>query len=164
MLRLEKEEFIPSSSSLGKKKSNIFGSVNNSFSELFKVGYDFSLNEELNTFEYNSINADFNFKNISANINFIEETGSMGGSNVLENSIKMNLGDSNFLSFNTRRNRKINLTEYYNFVYEYKNDCLTAGINYNKTFYEDRELKPSENLLFTITLYPLATIEQKVAE
>ncbi len=164
LLRLEKEEFIPSSSSLGKKKSNIFGSVNNSFSEFFKVGYDFSLNEELNTFEYNSINADFNFKNISANINFIEETGSMGGSNVLENSIKMNLGDSNFLSFNTRRNRKINLTEYYNFVYEYKNDCLTAGINYNKTFYEDRELKPSENLLFTITLYPLATIEQKVAE
>ena len=162
--RREKEGFIPSTSSLGKKNSNLFGSINNSFSEVLKIGYDFSLEEDLNTFEYNSINADFNFKNISANVNFIEETGAMGGSNVLENSIKMNLGNNNFLSFNTRRNRKINLTEYYNFIYEYKNDCLTAGIRYNKTFYEDRELKPSENLLFTITLYPLTTIEQKVAE
>ena len=30
-----------------------------------------------------------------------------------------------------------NLTEYYNLVYEYKNDCLTAGVKYNKEYYED---------------------------
>jgi len=47
-------------------------------------------------------------------------------------------------------------------VYEYKNDCLTAAIKYNKTFYEDKDLKPTENLFFTITLFPLTTFEQKV--
>ena len=64
--------------------------------------------------------------------------------------------------FNTRRNRKINLTEYYNLVYEYKNDCLTAGVKYKKTYYEDRDLKPSEDLFFTITLFPITQFEQKI--
>ena len=41
----------------------------------------------------------------------------------------------NNLLFETRQNRKINLTEYYNLIYEYKNDCLVAGITYKKTYY-----------------------------
>ena len=70
--------------------------------------------------------------------------------------------DENYISFNARRNRKINLTEYYDLVYEYKNDCLTAGIKYKKTYYEDRDLKPNEDLLFTITLFPITQYEQKI--
>ena len=31
-------------------------------------------------------------------------------------------------------NKEIDLTEYYDLIYEYKNDCLIAGIKYNKTF------------------------------
>ena len=54
---------------------------------------------------------------------------------------------------------KTDLTEYYNLVYEYKNDCLTAGIKYKKSYYEDRDLKPTENLLFTISLFPITTYE-----
>ena len=64
--------------------------------------------------------------------------------------------------FKTRRNRKISLTEYYDLVYEYQNDCLTAGIKYKKTYYEDKDLKPSENLFFSVTLIPLGTYEQKI--
>ena len=69
------------------------------------------------------------------------------------------IDENNNISFKTRRNRKLNLTEYYDLVYEYKNDCLTAGIKYKKTYYEDRDLIPSENLFFTITLFPLTTYE-----
>ena len=92
-------------------------------------------------------------------ISFIEENGEMGDSNVLENEIVYKFNEQNYFSFNTRRNRKLNLTEYYNLVYEYKNDCLTAGIKYKKSYYEDRDLKPTENLLFTISLFPLTTYE-----
>jgi LPS-assembly protein len=46
-------------------------------------------------------------------------------------------------------------------IYEYKNDCLVAGIKFRKTYYEDRELKPKEDLLFTLTLVPLTTYEHK---
>ena len=48
---------------------------------------------------------------------------------------------------------------YYDLIYEYKNDCLTAGIKYNKTFYQDRDLLPAENFMFSITLFPLTTYE-----
>ena len=66
------------------------------------------------------------------------------------------------LSFSTRRNKKINLTEYYNLSYEYKNDCLTAGVKFNKTFYKDADLTPEENLFFTVTFIPLTTYERTI--
>ena len=72
----------------------------------------------------------------------------MGNSNLFENKTTFNYDKNNVFSFTTRKNRKLNLTEYYDLVYEYKNDCLTAGIRYKKSFYEDRALKPSEDLMF----------------
>ena len=75
---------------------------------------------------------------------------------------KAKFDNNNYFTFNTRRNRKTSLTEYYDLVYEYKNDCLTAGVHYKKTYYSDRDIKPNEDLLFTITLFPLTTFEQKV--
>ena len=84
----------------------------------------------------------------------------MGDSNLIESKVSYIFDDNNSFSYSSRRNRKINLTEYYNLVYEYKNDCLTAGIKYKKSYYEDRDLKPSEDLLFTITLYPMTSFDQ----
>ena len=86
----------------------------------------------------------------------------MGNENLIENNTSYQLDDNNYFTFNTRRNRKLNLTEFYDLVYEYKNDCLTAAIKYKKSFYEDRDLKPTEDLFFSITLFPLTTFEQKV--
>ena len=34
--------------------------------------------------------------------------------------------------------------------------------DYRKTYYEDRELKPKEDLFFTITLFPLTSLDQKI--
>ena len=86
----------------------------------------------------------------------------MGDQNFVKNNTSFEIDENNYFKFNTRRNRKINLTEYYDLVYEYKNDCLTAGIKYKKTYYQDRDYKPKEDLLFTITLFPLTQYEQKV--
>ena len=97
--------------------------------------------------------------NIVTTFSFIEENGEMGDANVFANSIGYKIDENNFISFKTRRNRKINLTEYYDLVYEYKNDCLTAAIKYKKSYYQDSDLKPEENLLFTLTLFPLTTYE-----
>jgi len=86
----------------------------------------------------------------------------MGDTNIIEKVTKINFNENNFLTFGTRQNRRINLTEYYDLIYEYKNDCLVAGIKYKKRYYEDRDLKPTEDLLLTITMYPLTTFEQEV--
>ena len=159
VLRDKEEKFIPKKSTINRKSSNLFGTITNNFSDNLNLNYKFALDNNYNNFEYNNLNASLAFKNLMTKISFIEENGEMGDSNVLENEIVYKFDEQNYLSFNTRRNRKLNLTEYYNLVYEYKNDCLTAGIKYKKSYYEDRDLKPTENLLFTISLFPLTTYE-----
>jgi len=79
---------------------------------------------------------------------------------VINNSFK--IYNDNYLYFNTRRNRETNLTEYYDLIYEYKNDCLIANIKYKKTYYADRDVVPNEDIFLSLTLFPLTTFEQKV--
>ena len=160
--REDEESFIPATSGIRKKNSNIFGSISNNYSENVEINYDFIIDNDLNTLEYSSFNTTFSYKNLTTEFDFIEESGEFGNTNTLANSTRLKFDENNYLSFKTRRNREINLTEYYDLIYEYKNDCLVAGLKYNKTYYEDRDLKPSENLLFTITLSPLTSFEQKV--
>ena len=162
VLRDKEENFIPKKTSLNKKNSNIFGSVNNNFSDFFNLNYKFALDNNFNAVEHSDLGAEFKLNNFNTKFNFLEESGEMGSSNFLENETNFQFDEQNFITFKTRRNRKLNLTEYYDLVYEYKNDCLSAGIKYKKTYYEDRELKPSENLFFTISLIPLTNYEQKI--
>jgi len=164
VIRDKDEYFIPKSSTIGRKNSNIFGSITNNLYDKINLKYDFAIDNDLNTFEYNQMSTTFLFDNFETTFNFIEENGEMGDRNIFENLVSYNFNDSNNLTFKTRRNRKINLTEYYDLVYQYKSDCLTAGIKYKKTYYSDRDLKPTENLLFTITLFPLTTYEHDAGD
>jgi LPS-assembly protein len=151
------EKNLPSTSSLNQKSSNIFGELNFQLSENINLNYDFSIDNDFTTFEYNSFDAEFNYKNFSTQINYLEERGKIGKSNIISNISTYKFNDYNSLRFSTRRNRMLNLTEYYDLIYEYENDCLTAGIKYRKKFYSDTELKPSEELFFTVTIVPLGT-------
>ena len=164
VFRKNEENFIPKTTTLNKKRSNIFGSISNNLNENIILDYNFAINNDYNTFEYNNLSASFNINNFFTKLSFIEESGEMGSSNSLENIFEYKVDKNNFISFKTRRNRKINLTEYYDLVYEYKIDCLTAGIKYNKTYYEDRDLKPSENIYFTISLFPLTSFQQNLSQ
>ena len=160
--RDKKENFIPNSSTINNTNSNIFGSITYNQSENFSLDYDFTIDNDFNTFNKNSITSEFKYNNFTTSIKFIEENNIIGNTNSLENYFEYKLDENNFLSFNTRRNRTISLTEYYDFLYEYKNDCLTAGFKYKKTYYDDRDLKPKEDLLLTVTFYPLTTYEQEI--
>ena len=162
VFRDSKENKIPSTSSLNRSTSNLFGSIENSFSENFSLNYDFSIDNDFNKIEYNSIDAEFSINNFVTTFNFLEKAGEMGDVNTIANTTKISFDNQNSISFKTRRNRKISLTEYYDLVYEYQNDCLTAGIKYRKTYYQDRDLKPKEDLFFTITLFPLTSLDQKI--
>jgi len=162
VFRDKEENDIPLTTTLNKKQSNYFGSFVGNFDDYLNINYDFSINDQLNQLEYSSVNLALNNNNFYAKINYLEENNNLGNQNVLENSFGYNLGDNNLIEFKTRRNRKLNLTEFYNLMYEYKNDCLTAAIKYNKSFYTDRDLKPSEDIMFTLTFFPLTTIEQKI--
>ena len=162
VIRDNNENKIPTQTSLNKKNSNLFGSMDYKISELINIDYDFAMDNHYENFEYNSFGIDLSMNNFVTTFNFLEENNELGSANFIENKTTFNINTQNSFSFKTRRNRKINLTEYYDLVYEYKNDCLTAGIQFNKTYYEDRDLKPSENIMFRINFYPITSFEQSI--
>jgi LPS-assembly protein len=158
VFRFNKEENIPLNSTINEKTSNIFGSANYKPNKNISLGYNFSLTNDLNTLEQNSISAKYLSENFSTTFNFSEEAGILGDSNVISNVTKLiDFKDYHNLSFSTRRNRKINLTEYYDIIYQYKNDCLVAEIKYRKDYYSDNDLIPKEELFFAITIVPFYT-------
>jgi len=157
VLRLNREEKIPTKSTLNKKRSNLFGQATYKPSDVLSIKYDFSINDDLNKFEYNSMKTILDLNNFSSEFTYLEERGVVGNSNVISNESLFNFNDESSLSFKTRRNRTLSLTEYYDLLYEYKNDCLIASINYKKQYYVDRDIKPQEELFFSITIVPLTT-------
>ena len=162
VIRDKNEKFIPSKSTINRKNSNIFGSITNNLHDIIKFDYDFAIDNDLKSIEYNSLNTQFIFNDFKSEITFVESNGEMGDQSIIESNFSYEINEFNNLTFGTRRNRRINLTEYYDLLYEYKNDCLTAGIKYKKTYYQDRDVKPSEDLMLTFTFYPLTTYEQKI--
>ena len=163
VLRLKSNDNIPSNSTLDKKNSNYFGKLTNNLNNNITFNYEFSINHDLDEIQYNSFGTTITNNNFITTFNYIEEDGVIGSTNILENETTFNFDDRNFLSFRTRQNREIDLTEYYDLIYEYKNDCLVAGIKYNKTYYKDRDLQPTEDFMFSIKLIPLTAFEQKFA-
>ena len=161
VLRNKSDENIPTNSSLNKKRSNYFGKVTNNLNNNISFNYEFSVNHDLDQIQYNSFGTKISKNNFITKFNYIEEDGEIGSSNILENVTTFNLDEQNFFTFQTRQNREIDLTEYYNLIYEYKNDCLVAGVRYNKTYYQDRDLEPTEDFMFSIKLIPLTAVEQK---
>ena len=157
VLRFKEEKDIPVNSTINKKNSNIFGQVNFKPNEIISLKYDFSLTNDINRFEYNSIGAKLNYKNFSTEFNYLEESGIIGEANAVDNITEVNFNDYNSIIFKTRRNRNLNLTEYYDLVYEYKNDCLIADIKYRKDYYNSADIKPKEELFFSITIVPFYT-------
>ena len=91
-------------------------------------------------------------------MDYLEESNHVGNENYVKTGITLNINDSNSFNFNTKKNFKTESTEYYNFNYQYLNDCLTAGIEFNRNFYSDRDLEPSDTLMFKISLVPFGGI------
>ncbi len=163
VLRNKSNRNIPSNSTIDKKRSNYFGSITNNLNDNMTLKYEFSINNGLDEIQYNSLGTSFSKNNFVTKFNYIEENGVIGSTNILENVTTFSFDEQNHITFKTRNNREIDLTEYYDLIYEYKNDCLVAGLKYNKTYYKDKDLEPSEDFMLSIKLIPLTGIEQKFA-
>ena len=162
VIRDKNEDNIPFSSTLNRKNSDLFGSIENKLLNNVDLLYEFSLDNDMRTINSSTIETEISINNFITTFNYIEQRNEIGSTHLLSNTTEYKIDDSKSLKFSTRRNKKINLTEYYDLSYEYKNDCLTAAIKFNKSFYKDKDLKPTEDLFFTITLIPLTTYEREI--
>ena len=155
VIRDENNSNLPITSTLGKKQSDFVGNIYYSPISNLNIDYNYSLNNNLKNTNLHSLITEFKINNFITSFEFYEENNLMGDKSYFSNNFKFLLDEENSLSFRTRRNKKNDLTEFYNLIYEYKNDCLTASIQYNKEYYQDNNIKPFEQLFFNITLIPL---------
>ena len=162
ILRDQYEAEIPSSSTIHRKHSNIFGGIDNRLFENVNNSYTFSIDNDYKTINSHNFGTEISINNFVTSFNYVEQRNELGSTHLISNTTEYKVNENSSFVFSTRRNKEINLTEYYNLSYEYKNDCLTAALKFNKTFYQDNDLVPSEDLFFTITLFPLTTYEKEI--
>jgi len=158
VLRDKNENKLPTNSTINNKSSDIIGSLNLKPNNNFNIEYNFSLDNDLSSTNYNLLKADLKINKFVTTFEFLQEDDEVGSENHYSNEMKFLLNKSSSLKYRTRRNKKTDLTEYYNLIYEYKNDCLTAALQYNKDYYSDKDLRPNEEIFFSISIVPFSSI------
>ena len=149
-------------STLNEKTSELVGNVNYYLNEFSNFGYKFSLDNNYSTLNYNEISGIFKINKLVTSFEYLEENNHIGNSHYINAGLVLELNESNSLKFKTRENFTTDTTEFYNISYQYENDCLRAAIEYNKSFYSDNDLEPSENLMFTLTIIPFGKLSTPV--
>ena len=153
-LRFEENKDLPANTNLGDKVSDFVGLIEYNPTKNVKLDYDFSLKNNLVDQNYELFGFEYYLKNITTKFEYLNENNSDSKTSYLLNKTSYNFNDNNSLIFETRENKEKNFTEYYNLIYQFQNDCLTAAIEYNKEYYSDKDLKPSENLFFKLSILP----------
>ena len=152
-LRLKKQDDLPNRNQLGSKTSNFFAEATYRPSKYFTSKYNISTKNNLYDINYENLSAEININNFVTTFDYLNENNFENNSYLL-NKTSYNLDKSKSISFSTRQNKKTNLTEYYNLIYQYKNDCLIASLEYKKNYYEDRDIKPEESIFFRLSIVP----------
>ena len=158
VFRDKSDESLPTKSTINNKGSDFIGSLLFEPNDNLKLDYNFSLDNDFSSTNYNLLKADFTVNKFVTSFEYLQENDEVGSESYFSNNLKLDLTNSSSLKYMTRRNRKTDLTEYYNLIYEYKNDCLTAAIQYNKNYYSDKDLKPTEEIFLSISIVPFTTI------
>ena len=154
--RFEKNDDLPRKNQIGEKTSNIFSEITFNPNEFFSTNYNSSMRNNLRDTDYENLITEFRVNNFVTTFDYLNENNTSAKNSYIQNKSTFSLDDNNSLSFSTRKNKSTDLTEYYNFMYQYKNDCLAASIEYNKDYYSDRDLKPDESVFFKLTIIPFS--------
>ena len=153
-LRLSENNDLPSTNELNEKSSNIFGELKYQPNEFLTTKYNFTTKNNLNDVNYETFSTTINVNNFVTTFDYLNENNTSDKNSYLLSKFDYKMNDSNKISFASRENKTTDLVEYYNFMYQYKNDCLAASIEYNKDYYNDRDVKPEENIFLKLTIIP----------
>ena len=149
---------LPTKTSMNNKVSNLFGDVKLNANQYLDFEYNFALDDNFKTLNYNLIKSTFSINNFVTSFEFLEENNTMGSTSYLSNETSLALDNNSKILFRERRNKETDLKEFYNIIYQYENDCLVASLEYNKDYYTDRDLKPNEELFFSLTIIPFGSL------
>ena len=154
VFKYEEDKNLPVNSSLGNKTSDIMGYLNFNPSDFFNINYEFSQDQNLKDANYQLLKNEFKINNFVTTFEYLNQNNSTNKESYLSNKTVYNFRKSNSFSFEAKENKETNATEFYNLMYQYRNDCLIAAIQYNKDYYTDRDLKPNESIYLNLTIIP----------
>ena len=149
---------IPASTSIDQKFSDVVGKATYNINNKLNLNYNFSVDQNYKDLNYNEISSNFTFERTKFNVAYLQEQNHIGNHEHIQSGIDFKLNNFTELSVNTKRNLLTNSAEFYNLSYNYINDCLKAGLAYRREFYTDRDLEPTNSLMFTISIIPFAQI------
>ena len=152
--RFKENDDLSNMNQIDEKTSNIFNEISYQPNNFLSLKYNSSIKNNLEDLAYESLESKFNIYNFITEFDYVNENNTSDKNSYLSNKTTYLLSESNNFQFSTRKNKTKDLTEYYNLMYQYKNDCLAASIEYNKDFYSDGDLKPQESILFKLTITP----------
>ena len=153
-LRFKESDDLPGRNQMGSKTSNFFGEVEFNPYDFIKTKYSTSIKNNLSDINYENFITEFKTDKILLTFDYVNENDSITEQSYLQNTSQYSFDNFNSMKFSTRKNKSTDLTEYYNLMYQYKNDCLAASIEYNKDYYSDQDLKPTESFLLKLTIIP----------
>ncbi len=158
VLRNTRDDDLPIKSTLGNKRSDIIGLLKYVPTDNFNLEYQFSLDNNLKHSNFDIIKSNIKINNFITSFEYFEEDNVIGNKSYISNETKYNIDKNKSMSFEISKNLDKNITDYYNLIYEYKNDCMTAALEYNKTFYEAEDLESDQNIFFTIKIIPFGKL------
>ena len=154
-LRIDKNEDLERNNQLHEKTSNFFGQIVYNPFDFLNMTYDFSTLNNFSDSNYQNLVTEIKFNKFTNKSDYLNQDGNF--SSYFLNKTTYKIDTSNSISFSTRENLKTDLTEYYNLVYQYKNDCLAASVEYQKDYYKDRDITPSESIFLKLTIIPFGS-------
>ena len=152
------DDDIPLSSSLGQKTSDLIGYSGINITENISIDYNFSIDQNLSGTNYSLVSANYSSDKFKTAFEYMEKSNFVGDDSYLTNYTELELNKENSIAFETTKNIDKNITDYYNLIYEYKNDCLKASVIYNKQFYQDNSINSDKNIFFKISFIPFGDI------
>ena len=135
-----------------------FGTLKYNTSKWLELEYNFAIDNNIDKSNFDEIKSTFSINNFVTSFSFLDDAHSTNNQSYLSNTTKYKFDENRSISFAGRRNRELDMPEFYNLIYEYKNDCLKAAVEYKKSYYEDGDLKPEEQIYFTLTVIPFGAI------
>ena len=161
---------MPSSSSLGRSSSDFVGNISFFYDAVTKanaveseysraglsVDYNYIVSDNLNKILQNDIEISYQNTKDNLTANYYE-THDISNEHYVDLKYGRKIADDFNITVGGRKNLETNFTESNFFGINYETDCIKIGLNLSKTFYQDNEVRPANNLTLSLVLKPFGS-------
>ena len=109
IIRNSEEKNLPNKSTINNQVSDIVGSLVFEPNSNLKFDYSFSMDNDLQSTNYNLLKSDISVNKFVTSFEFLQEDDEIGNESYLSNETSYNFNSANSLKYRTRRNKKTDL-------------------------------------------------------